>query len=140
MTFRFATMEECGLLAELNRQLIEDEGHRNQMTVPELEQRMRAWLATEYKAVLFEEYGETLAYALYREQPIEIYLRQFLVARNRRREGIGRLAVETLRKEIWSRRKRLTVEVLTANQPAVAFWRSVGYTDYALSLEIVPGN
>lgn len=38
----------------------------------------------------------------------------------------------------WSPRKRLTVEVLTANEPAVAFWRSVGYVDYSLTLEIMP--
>jgi hypothetical protein len=31
----------CALLAELNHQLIRDEGHRNRMTVPELKRRMR---------------------------------------------------------------------------------------------------
>jgi hypothetical protein len=32
----------------------------------------------------------------------------------------------------------LTVEVLVANTPAVAFWRAVGYRDHSLVLEIVP--
>src|SRR5437870_9469274 len=45
MTYRHATLDDCPLLAELNCQLIRDEGHRNRMTLPELEQRMRGWLA-----------------------------------------------------------------------------------------------
>ena len=138
MNFRRATLNDCALLAELNHQLIRDEGHRNRMTVPELEQRMKGWLASEYAAMLFENDGEVVAYALYREQPEEIYLRQLSVARNRRRQGIGRQAVEILRSKIWPKNKRLTVEVLVQNEAAVAFWRAVGYKDYSLTLEILP--
>jgi GNAT superfamily N-acetyltransferase len=108
------------------------------MTVPELEQRMRDWLSGEYRAMIYEEAGEVVAYALFREQPEEIYLRQLFVVRHRRSQGIGRRAVEILRSQIWPKGKRLTVEVLLANKRAVSFWRSVGYTDYALSLEILP--
>ena len=45
MTFRHARPDDVGVLAELNHQLIQDEGHRNQMTVPELKIRMTNWLA-----------------------------------------------------------------------------------------------
>ena len=138
MTYRLATDADCALLAELNHQLIRDEGHRNQMTVPELEARMRGWLATEYQAVIYEEAGEVVAYALYREQPGEIYLRQLFVARHCRRKGIGSGAFAILRSQIWPRNKRLTVDVLVANTAAVAFWRAVGCQDYALTLEIIP--
>ena len=138
MTFWFATADDCPLLAQLNHQLIQDEGHRNQMRVGELERRMRDWLSGDYRAVLFEERNEVVAYALFRELSDEIYLRQLFVVRHRRREGIGRRAVEALRTEVWSRDKRLTVEVLVANERGVAFWRSVGYADYALTLEILP--
>ena len=138
MNFRRATLNDCALLAELNHQLIRDEGHRNRMTIPELEQRMKGWLASEYAAALFENDGEVVAYALYREQPEEIYLRQLSVARNRRRQGIGRQAVEILRSKILPKNKRLTVEVLVQNEAAVAFWRAVGYKDYSLTLEILP--
>lgn len=90
VNFRRATLDDSAQLAELNHQLLRDEGHRNKMTVPELEQRMRDWLASEYVAILFEHDGLVVAHALYREQPEEIYLRQLFVVRNRRREGIGR--------------------------------------------------
>ena len=140
MTFRTATLDDCSRLAELNHQLIQDEGHRNRMTVPELEQRMRGWLAGDYRAVIYEADGEVVAYALFREQESEIYLRQLFVVRHRRSQGLGRQAVGILRSQIWPRNKRLTVEVLTANSRAVSFWRSVGYADYSLSLEILPEN
>ena len=138
MNFRRATLDDCALLAELNHQLIRDEGHRNKMTVPELEQRMENWLASEYTAVLFENAGEVVAYALYRERPEEIYLRQLFVVRHRRREGIGAEAVKILRSKIWPANQRLTVEVLVQNEAAVAFWRAAGYQDYSLKLEILP--
>jgi predicted acetyltransferase len=141
LQFHSATLDDCALLAELNHQLIRDEGHRNKMTIPELEVRMRAWLQCEYAAVIFEEHGEAVAYALYRDEPQEIHLRQFFVTRNRRRQGIGRAAMEVLRAQIWPANKRLTVSVLVQNTVAVTFWRAVGYTDYSLTLEISPdGN
>jgi GNAT superfamily N-acetyltransferase len=138
MEYRFATDRDLDLLAEWNHQLIRDEGHRNRMTVPELQERMRGWLGGEYKAVIFASAGESVAYALYKESATEVYLRQLFVRRDRRRQGIGREAVAILRDRLWPRHKRLTVEVLTANGPAVAFWRSVGYKDYCLTLEIMP--
>jgi predicted acetyltransferase len=138
MNFRCATLNDCDRLAELNHQLIHDQGHRNPMTVPELEQRMKNWLAGEYTAVIFEDAGVVVAYALYCEQPEEIYLRQLFVVRDRRRRGIGRQAMEVLRSRIWPKYKRLTVGVLVGNTAAVAFWRSVGYKDYSLTLEILP--
>jgi predicted acetyltransferase len=138
MTFRCAVLNDCARLAELNHQLIRDEGHRNAMTVPELEQRMKGWLASDYAAVLFENNEEAVAYALYREQIEEIYLRQLFVVRHRRRQGVGRQAVEILRTQIWPRSKRLTVDVLVQNTAAIAFWRAMGYQDYYLALEILP--
>ena len=137
MTFRKATLSDCALLADLNHQLIRDEGHRNRMSVPQLEERMREWLASEYVAIIFEDNKETVAYAVYREQPKEIYLRQLFVVRSRRRQGIGRKAIEMLRSQIWPTGKRLTVDVLVQNTAAVAFWRAVGYKDYSLTLEII---
>jgi len=138
--FRPATVADCSLLAGLNHQLIQDEGHRNPMTVAQLEQRMRDWLDGEYRAVVYEDNGEVVAYALFQELPEEIYLRQLFVVRHRRRQGVGRRAVEILRSEIWPKTKRLTVDVLAINKTAIAFWRAVGYEDYSLTLEIMPAH
>src|SRR5206468_1188880 len=101
-------------------------------------ERMRGWLADEYRAIIYENAHQVVAYALFREQPQEIYLRQLFVVRNRRRKGIGRRALEILRSQVWPKTKRLTVAALVANTPAVAFWRAMGYRDYSLELEITP--
>ena len=138
MEFRQATVADCSLLAELNHQLIRDEGHLNPMTVPELEERMCGWLGTDYQAVVFAINAEAVAYALYRDDGAEIYLRQFFVVRHRRREGIGRRAMRILFDNVWPKNKRLTVEVLWKNKPAVEFWKAVGYQEHSLTLEIPP--
>jgi len=108
------------------------------MTVPELRERMRAWISGEYKAVIFGPEVDPVAYALFKETAAEVYLRQLFVRRDRRSEGIGRKSVDILRERVWPRQKRLTVEVLTANTRAVRFWRTIGYKDYSLTLEIMP--
>lgn len=139
MRHRLASAEDCPALATLNSQLIQDEGHRNSMTLEQLEERMRGWLISgEYRAVLFEDNNDVVAYALFRETETEIYLRQFFVVSHRRRVGVGRQAMEELFTSFWPRSKRWTVSVLVKNVPAVAFWRAMGYTDYELTLEIMP--
>ncbi|MGH8017061.1 MAG: GNAT family N-acetyltransferase [Opitutaceae bacterium] len=138
LTCSCATDTDLPLLAEWNHQLIRDEGHRNPMTVEELVARMRNWLRGDYEAVLFSD-GENVpvAYALYRNEGDSIHLRQFFVRRDRRRAGIGRAAIGLLRDTIWPAGARLTVVVLTANTEAIAFWRSLGYRDHCLTLEIL---
>lgn len=139
MKYRIADSNDCPMLAAWNHQLIQDEGHRNPMTIAQLEQRMREWLGSgEYQAILFDEHDETVAYALFRETEKEIYLRQFFVVTHRRREGIGRRAINQLFTECWPKNKRWTVDVLAQNQTAISFWRAMGYTDYALTLELMP--
>ncbi len=137
MTWRLATKRDCRKLAELNLQLIADELHRNQMNVAELEERMKNWLDEAYEAALFEVGGDVAAYALYRVQTGEIYLRHFFVVRHRRRQGLGRQAMALLRGHIWPKAQRLTVSVLVHNHAAVSFWRAMGYQDYCLTLEIM---
>ena len=137
MRWRYATVEDAGTLARMNQQLIDDEGHRNCMTRHELEERMRGWLLSqEYSAALFESDEELVAYALFRVEVDKVHLRQFFVVSHRRRQGIGREAIQILRNEIWPPGRRLTVDVLVANTVGVGFWRSLGYVDYSLTLEI----
>jgi GNAT superfamily N-acetyltransferase len=136
MLHRFASIEDAKLLGELNHQLIQDEGHRNRMTVPELIDRMRCWLETDYRASIFEDDSDIVAYALYRDEEEHIYLRQFFVQRHKRRSGVGRHCMEILFSQVWPKDKRITVEVLCPNQIGIEFWRAVGFTDYCLTLQM----
>jgi GNAT superfamily N-acetyltransferase len=138
LLLRRATVSDLELLGSLNQQLIEDEGHRSALSLSQLRERMRGWITVEYTAMLFEYKGEVVGYALYRDEPGLIYLRQFFVRRDRRRKSMGRRAFALLRKQIWPASKRITVEVLILNEAAVAFWKAVGFKEYALTLEIPP--
>lgn len=139
MQWRFANTDDSSSLAEMNHQLISDEGHRNAMDVERLRERMTAWLAGEYRAAMFERDGETVAYALYRTDEQErIHLRQFFVARPFRRRGVGRDAFRLFRTEVIPSDARVVLEVLVNNGAARTFWATVGFREYALTLELEP--
>ncbi len=136
MHFRSATPADIPALAVMNEQLIRDEGHHNKMTLPELERRMADFLKDGYAAVVFEEPAGTAAgYALYRLEPGLAYLRQFFVAHEHRRRGIGRTAFTWLRENPWRDRPHIRLEVLVGNQRGIRFWRSIGFQDYCLVME-----
>jgi ribosomal protein S18 acetylase RimI-like enzyme len=140
MEYRFATLDDVPALARMNRQLVEDERHRNRFKSDAwLEERMRGFLTGGYQAVLFELAGDVVAYALYAahtDRRNTIHLRQIFVDRARRRQGIGREAMRILAEEIWPADKRLTVAVLVGNRIARAFYKAVGFREYSLELEI----
>jgi predicted acetyltransferase len=133
---RAATIADAVMLAQMNQDLIEDERHRNQMTLAELETRMRTMLEGDYTATLFEFDGQVVAYALWTENPDWVYLRQFFVTRGFRRRGIGRQAVRLLVDQVWPENRRARVNALIGNQPALEFWRAVGFADYLITLEM----
>ena len=136
LSSRFATEHDVPLLAAMNAELREDEGHTSDLVPGEIERRMRQWLAGDYRAALFSLEGNPVAYALYQSREGSCYLRQFFVARRCRRRGIGRSAMRILRDEILPNDTRLFLEVLAGNQTAHAFWRSLGFTEYAVTLEL----
>jgi GNAT superfamily N-acetyltransferase len=107
------------------------------MTLPELEARLRHWLQHEYTALIFEQQAVAVAYALYRQDAEAIYLRQFFVDRQHRRLGLGRQAIQILLDDVWPPGWRITLDVLVHNQRGYAFWKALGFQDYALTLEML---
>lgn len=140
MNYRKATLDDVPLLAKLNRMLTEDEDHRNQhKSEVWFEERMEKFLKGDYEAVLFEIEGDVAAYALYRNHPEHedtVYLRQIFVCRNYRKQGIGRKSMEILLKEILPPKTRMTLDVLTHNETAIAFYKSIGFKEYSIEMEI----
>ena len=135
MRYRIAKATDAHLLASMNHSLIRDEGHRNSMSVVELETRMRAWLDGEYQAVLFEDDQGTAGYALFKREPDWIYLRQFYVQPERRRRGIGRAAMTWLLENVWKDAPRIRLDVLAGNSEGIEFWRSLGFAEYCVTME-----
>ena len=144
MNFRYATLNDLPVLVRMNRELTEDEQHRNRFQSEEwFKERMKSFLKGEYEAVLFEIEDKAVAYALYRNHPEyddTIYLRQIFVDRSIRRQGLGRKVMEILMKEFWPEEKRLTVGVLSDNKVAFSFYKSVGFKEYSIELEIKAEN
>jgi len=134
MQFRFAVPADAAALAPLNQQLIRDEGHRNPMNLAQLEARLRGWLEDAYRALLAEEGGEIVAYALFRGEADCVYIRHLVVAPAQRRAGLGRALVV----RVWQLAPlgaRLRIDVLAGNLPAQRFWHAVGFQDYAITME-----
>ena len=122
----------------MNRHLIEDEKSANLMDSERLRERMRGWLETDYRAVLLRQ-DEIIGYALYRfedeffRERRVVYVRQFFVERAYRRRGLGREAFSQLR-ETYFRGAHLRLEVLTANPGGSAFWKTLGFEPYAVTM------
>lgn len=135
MRYRNATAADVFVLARMNHQLIRDEGHRNRMSVSELEERMRSWLEGEYQAVLFEDEQGAVGYALYKWEAEWVYVRQFFVQPERRRQGIGRAAWAWLQQNRWREAPRIRLDVLIGNAVGIQFWRSLGFEDYCITME-----
>ncbi|MCA9194195.1 MAG: GNAT family N-acetyltransferase [Planctomycetales bacterium] len=133
--FHLATINDAELIAEMNEKLIRDEGHRNAMSLPELTDRMRIWLRGEYEAIVIDDEQSSIGYALFRREPDYIYLRQFFVIPEQRRNGIGRMAIAWMRENVWADATRIRLEVLVGNSTGLAFWRAIGFSDYCITLE-----
>lgn len=136
LSYRRATGADAPMLAEINRQLIEDEWGGGGMSLERLEERIRRWLADdEYAAYLFMEGDATVAYLLLSLDEDSAYVRHFYVLAGHRRGGTGRRAVELMLRELVPPMARITLDVLASNARGHAFWRAVGFTDYSIRME-----
>lgn len=139
MEFRRATEDDAPRLAEVNRQLIEDEWDGGGMSLARLEERMRRWLTEgDYDAFLFHEDGADVAYSLISRDEDSAYVRHFFVFREHRGRGVGRRAMALLLGEVIPPHLRITLDVLASNTVGHRFWRSAGFTDYAIRMERRP--
>jgi GNAT superfamily N-acetyltransferase len=134
MRYRVATDADLDLLVDWNRQLIEDERADTPRDDTFLRERMRDFFAGGYRALIFEEVGVAVGYALYRPDEYGIQLRHLFVDRARRRRGAGRQIVERLVAEVFPRGARIKLDVLVHNDRGLAFWRAVGFTDHSVAL------
>jgi ribosomal protein S18 acetylase RimI-like enzyme len=137
--YRWAGPEDAEDLGALNADLIRAEGHRNTMARPALAEPMGGFLSGGYRALIASAEQSTLGYLLARDDGDHLYVRQLYVVPGTRRRGIGRALVEELARS-WGRGRRLRMEAHIGTAAALAFWRDLGFSAYACSLEREPGN
>ncbi len=136
LKFRFVKENDIPRLAKMNQELIQDEGHRNKMRLAELEQRMSDFLSNQYDAIIVSSDQNDIGYALYRQDPEWLYLRQIFVIEKMRRKGFGRKLIEWLRNNPWKNCKRIRTDVLVGNKIGIDFWKAVGFKEYCITLEM----
>jgi len=140
LTLRPVGPDEYELLGRMNRELIEDERHRNPMNAAELAERARRLIESEgWLIELIIRGREIVGFATYRREPAgplatQFHLRHFFVARQWRRRGIGREAFRLLLARC-TRDECVVVDILEANPQGSAFWSSMGFEPYALRME-----
>ena len=136
ITLRAAIGADMPQVARMNLELIEDEGHRNPMNLPQLEARARGFLrdGSGWHIDLVERDGHVIGFATWREEEDlteasgrRIYLRQFYIARQARGEGTGRRAFERLISDRFPADTRILLEVLHSNPGGQAFWERMGF-------------
>lgn len=129
---RRATHDDVLRLAQMNWQLIRDEGSDNPMTVAQLAERMMGFLTTTYHAWMIRPAQQVVGYILVDMGRRPVYLRQMYVAAAYRRRGYGRAAFAALCDEL--AHVPLEVEAFAWNSPAVAFWQSLGFTPRVIQM------
>jgi len=96
-----ANEPDLPVLARMNKQLIDDEGSKNPMSIEELERRMKGWLLSDWKIDLISNSSETIGYALYQyitifKEQKEVYLRQYYIKPDFRNQGYGHEGIKLL--------------------------------------------
>ena len=134
MKIKTCTNKDLKLLATLNKQLIEDEKHDNKMNLKELEERMKNFIQSDYKAYLFYDEKNVYGYALINFKKDPLYLRQFFIKRNMRRKGIGTKAFKLLREKLEN--KNIEIEVLWWNKRAITFWKNLGFENRSIAMRL----
>jgi GNAT superfamily N-acetyltransferase len=145
LDIRAADDADFAVLAQMNRELIEDEGHRNPMTLAQLEARFRRFVNEDgYSVDVVLLGGEIAGYATHRYEPDNaepsgrrVFLRQFYIARHRRGGGLGRRALDLLTGTRFEDGDRIFLDVMETNPGGKAFWSRIGFTPYSTAMERV---
>jgi len=121
------TLEDVTLLAEMNKQLIEDEKSHNKMDITQLKNRMTEFLSNGYEAFFFMNNKEIVGYALCDMTKQPIYLRQFFIKREYRRKHYGKSAFKNLVEKLGT--KEIEIDVLKWNEAGIKFWENIGFKE-----------
>ncbi len=96
LSLRSAGNSDLQILAEMNKQLMEDEKSSNPMGIRELEERMREFLESNWAIDLIMKEAKIIGYTLYKYQEDllnrnekQVYVRQYFIRRENRKMGYG---------------------------------------------------
>jgi GNAT superfamily N-acetyltransferase len=140
---RKAEMSDVQLLAEMNKQLIEDECSETPLGLQGLQDRIISWLEAEWQIDLMYFDSTVIGYALYQyrhnlydENRKEVYIRQYFIRREHRNQGLGRVGIKMLREERFKEIETINIDVLESNPKGLNFWKTVGFQPYYTNMRL----
>ncbi|WP_379134061.1 GNAT family N-acetyltransferase [Paenibacillus sp. sgz500958] len=145
MTLRLqsARNSDLQILAEMNKQLIEDEKSSNPMGIKELEGRMREFLENAWGIDLILKESKIIGYTLYKYQEDlfnrdekQVYIRQYFIRREYRNMGYGIAGIELLKKTRFKDVEKIEIDVLETNPEGKRFWDSAGFKPYYTNMRM----
>lgn len=132
------TSKQSKALALLNAELIQDEGHTNNLSLLELETRMSDWLDQEtYHCHAVLHRNLPVSYCLWREEASHLHVRQLFTLRNYRSRGLATKLLDFLQRK-QAADKPLRLDVLSTNKAAMAFYQKHGFELYAHTFQKQP--
>ena len=129
------SVKDAPQLAAMNKELIDDEKSNNAMDLADLEERMQDFLRGEYDAYFFEKNSQIVGYALVNPTTNPLYLRQFFIKREFRRQHLGQEAFYALKKYLHV--IAIDIDVLPWNAAGRAFWKSLGFSEMYVAMRHV---
>lgn len=135
-----AKSSDVDLLAQLNRQLDEDEPHTYPLPLPALTERMTRWIGEgEYDVLLFRDADQLIGYAVWRADEHGSYLRHFFICRDQRRQGWGRVAMQLLCRDVFPKDRPVNIDATIGNKAGIAFWHAIGFQELSIGMELKAG-
>lgn len=129
MEIRKAVDSELTLIAEMTRQLFEDEPSDMTLSAEQFEDRLQKYIDAGCIAFLFAE-ENVIGYALVNVMRSPCYLIDFFICRPFRRGGKGTLAFNSLLKAIDT--DCIDLDVFCWNDRGKKFWESLGFKERAI--------
>lgn len=122
------------LLADLNRQLIEDEEYDVRLGIEKLKERMGGFLEDGYRAYFFKEHGKVRGYALVDFKREPLYLRHYFICRDCRRLGYGTACFKKLLAMLET--DKIDIEVMFWNNRGYGFWKFLGFKERSIYMRL----
>lgn len=107
-------------------------------SVEELEERMTGFLNSEYEAYFFVVEEKVIGYALIKNTCKPLYLRQFLIDRDYRKQHYGTKAFHALMEYLCI--DSIDIEVLPWNERGIRFWQSCGFQEISRYMRLKNRN
>ncbi len=143
VSLRPGAIADIPLLATMNQRLVEDQGSRNPFTPAEYEQRFTEWLDSDWQISLFQREETAIGYSVHRIQADVyypdrqvVYLRQFYIEHEVRRDGFGTAAFEALKAARFPANCSICLDVLATNPGGQLFWERLGFEPYFVSMKM----